>query len=158
MTEGYVQILIESLEKKLDVLEQVITLDKEQSEITSHQPMDMQAYDDTMEAKGRLIDEINRLDDGFRATYEHIKDELQNNTTLYREQIAQLQELIRATVDKSVTIEAQEKRNKSALEAVLRAKRTEVKQLKISTSAASKYYKAMSGINYVDPQLMDRKK
>ena len=61
-------------------------------------------------------------------------------------------------VEKGVTIEAQEKRNRSALETVFRMKRTEMKQVKRSNTAALQYYKSMSKINEVDPQLMDKKK
>ena len=158
MTEGYLQILIESLEKKIEVLDQVIALDEEQAKISAHQPMDMEAYDQTMEQKGELIDEINKLDDGFTTTYALIAEEVKQNPQPYREQIDNLQNLIRNAVDKGVQVEAQEKRNKAALENVFRMKRQEIKQLKVSTSAAAKYYKAMSRINEVDPQLMDRKK
>lgn len=158
MTEGYLQILIESLEKKIEVLDQVIALDHEQAELSAHQPMDMKAYDQTMEDKGQLIDEINRLDDGFTSTYALISDEVRNNPAPYREQVEKLQKLIRDAVDKGVEIEAQEKRNKAALETVFRMKRQEIRQLKKSTSAAAKYYKSMSRINEIDPQLMDRKK
>ena len=55
MAEGYLQILIESLEKKNEILDQVIRLDEEQAELSAHQPMDMEAYDQTMESKGKLI-------------------------------------------------------------------------------------------------------
>lgn len=158
MTEGYMQILAESLEKKIDVLERIEKLNEKQLEISSHQPMDMAAYDVTMEEKGELIDEINRLDEGFTSTYERIKDEVQKHPEQYREQVLQLQELIRVAVEKGVSIEAQEKRNRSAVELALRMKRNEIKQMKKSTSAAMKYYKSMSKINNVDPQLMDKKK
>mgnify|MGYP000238331230 FL=1 len=60
MTEGYLQILIESLEKKIIVLDQIIELDKKQAEISAHQPMDMEAYDEVVEEKDKLVDEINR--------------------------------------------------------------------------------------------------
>ena len=146
MTEGYLQILIESLEKKIIVLDQIIELDKKQAEISAHQPKD------------KLVDEINKLDDGFSSTYELIGDEVKNHPQQYREQVQKLQELIRAAVDKGVTIEAQEKRNKAALDTVFRMKRQEIRQMKVSTSAASKYYKNMSRINNIDPQLMDKKK
>ena len=73
-------------------------------------------------------------------------------------QVLQLQELIRVAVEKGVSIEAQEKRNRSTVELALRMKRNEIKQMKKSTSAAMKYYKSMSKINNVDPQLMDKKK
>ena len=152
MTEGYLQILIESLEKK------IIVLDQQQAEISAHQPMDMEAYDEVVEAKDKLVDEINKLDDGFSSTYELIGDEVKNHPQQYREQVQKLQELIRDAVDKGVTIEAQEKRNKAALEAVFRMKRQEIRQMKVSTSAATKYYKSMSRINNIDPQLMDKKK
>ena len=87
-----------------------------------------------------------------------IADEVKSNPVPYREQVLKLQQLIREAVDKGVRVEAQEKRNRAALENVFRMKRQEIKQLKVSTSAAAKYYKSMSRINEVDPQLMDRKK
>ena len=158
MTEGYLQILIESLEKKIIVLDQIIDMDKRQAEISAHQPMDMEAYDEVVEGKDKLGDEINRLDDGFSSTYELIGDEVKNHPQQYREQVLKLQELIRAAVDRGVTIEAQEKRNRAALENVFRMKRQEIKKLKTSASAATRYYKSMSRINDIDPQLMDKKK
>ena len=158
MTEGYLQIMIESLEKKIVVLDQIMELNTRQAEISAHQPMDMEAYDKTMEEKGKLIDEINKLDDGFTSTYELVKDEVQKNPEGYRTKVLEMQELIRVAVEKGVTIEAQEKRNRSALETVFRMKRQEIKQLKVSNTAALKYYKSMSRINEVDPQLMDKKK
>lgn len=158
MTEGYLQIMIESLEKKTAVLEQIMELNTRQAQISAHQPMDMEAYDAAMEEKGKLIDEINKLDDGFNSTYELVKDEVAANPQKYRNKVLEMQELIRVAVEKGVTIEAQEKRNKSAMEVALRMKRTELKQSKVSNSVALKYYKSMSKINYVDPQLMDKKK
>lgn len=158
MTEGYLQIMIESLEKKIVVLEQIMELNVKQAEISAHQPMDMEAYDKTMDEKGVLIDEINKLDDGFTSTYELVKDVVQQEPGKYRDKVLEMQELIRVAVEKGVTIEAQEKRNRSALETVFRMKRTEIKQMKRSNTAALKYYKSMSKINEVDPQLMDKKK
>lgn len=158
MTEGYLQILIESLEKKIAVLDKVIELDRQQAEISAHQPMDMEAYDKTVDEKGELIDEINRLDEGFSSTFELIGDEVKNNPDKYKEKVQILQNLVREAVDKGVTIEVQEKRNRAALENVFRMRRNEIKQMKRSSVAATKYYKAMSRINDVDPQLMDRKK
>ena len=158
MTEGYLQIMIESLEKKIVVLDQIMEMNARQAEISAHQPMDMEAYDKTMDEKGKLIDEINKLDDGFTSTYELVKDEVQKNPESYRTKVLEMQELIRVAVEKGVTIEAQEKRNRSALETVFRMKRQEIKQIKVSSTAAMKYYKSMSRINDVDPQLMDRKK
>lgn len=158
MTEGYLQILVESLEKKIIVLDHIIELDKQQEELAAHQPMDMTAYDKIVEAKDKLVDEINRLDEGFSSTYQYIEMEVKDHPQQYREQVLKLQELIREAVARGVTIEAQEKRNRAALETVFRMKRQEIKQKRTAAAVAVKYYRSMSRINDVDPQLMDKKK
>ncbi len=158
MTEQYLQIMIESLEKKIQVMDKVIELDKRQFDLSVQQPVDMAAYDATMDEKGELIDELNRLDDGFTTTYELVKEEVQANPQNYRDKVLVMQELIRQAVEKSVTVRAQEQRNKQAIQSVLAAKRQEIRQKRVSSSAATKYYTAMSKINNVDPQLMDKKK
>ena len=158
MTEQYLQIMIESLEKKIQVMDKVIELDKRQLELSLEQSVDMEAYDSTMDEKGLLIDELNKLDDGFTSTYELVKEEVQTNPQKYKDKVLVMQELIRQAVEKSVTIQAQEQRNKQAIQNVFIKKRQEINRRRISNSAATKYYKAMSRINDVDPQLMDKKK
>lgn len=158
MTEDYLQIMIESLEKKNSVLDKLMELGKRQLTLAMQQPADLKAYDASMDEKGRFIDELGKLDDGFMYTYELIKEEVQSNPERYKVQVSRLQELIRTAVEKGVSIETQEQRNKQAMQNMLRVKRNEIKQVRISNNAASKYYKAMNKINYVDPQLMDRKK
>lgn len=69
-----------------------------------------------------------------------------------------MQELVRETVDKGVSIEAQEKRNRASMEVALSSKRMEMKEHKVSANAMTQYYNAVSKLNRVDPQLMDRKK
>lgn len=158
MTEQYLQIMIESLEKKIQVMDKVIELDKRQLDLSLEQSVDMESYDATMDEKGLLIDELNKLDDGFTNTYELVKEEVQANPQRYRDKVLVMQELIRQAVEKSVTIQAQEQRNKQAIQNVFVKKRQEINRRRISNSAATKYYKAMSRINDVDPQLMDKKK
>lgn len=158
MTEQYLQIMIESLEKKLQVMDKVMELDKRQFDLSVLQPVDMEAYDATMDEKGLLIDELNKLDDGFTSTYNLVKEEVQANPQKYKDKVLVMQELIRQAVEKSVTIQAQEQRNKQAIQSVFAKKRQEIHRKRISSSAATKYYKAMSRINDVDPQLMDKKK
>ena len=158
MTDDYLQIMIESLEKKIDILDKVIELDKRQLNISLAQPLDVEVYDASMDEKGELIDEIGKLDDGFTVMYERVKEPVAENPDLYREKVKKLQELIRIAVDKGVSIEAMEKRNKQSIQAALQQKRKEIRQIKVSSSAATKYYQNMSKVNYIDPQLMDRKK
>jgi hypothetical protein len=158
MTESYIQIMIESLEKKLAVLDSIMEVNKRQFECSTAQTFDVETYDEIMDEKGALIDEINRLDDGFTSTYELIRDEVQTNPDKYRDKVLELQRLVKEAVDKGVSVEAQEKRNKASMEAALGMKRQDIRKRRISNEAAMKYYKAVSKINNVDPQLMDKKK
>ncbi len=158
MTEDYLQIMIECLEKKIDVLDRVLELDKRQLAIALEQPFDMEKYDQSMDEKGVLIDELNKLDDGFTSTYERVRDEVQADPKAYADKVQRMQDLIRMAVDKGVTVEAQEQRGKQAMQSAMKAKRKEIKTVKVSNEAATKYYKAMSRVNNIDPQLMDRKK
>lgn len=158
MTEDYLQIMIESLEKKIDVLDQVLALDKRQIAIALEQPFDIEKYDKTMDEKGALIDELNKLDDGFTSTYERVRDAVQANPKAYADKVQRMQDLIRMAIDKGVAVEAQEERGKQAMKSAVTSKRKEIRSIKVSSEAATKYYKSMSRINDVDPQLMDRKK
>ena len=158
MTENYLQIMTESLEKKIEVLDQIYALNKRQFEASSARPFDAEAYDVIMDTKGELIEALERLDDGFSTTYERVRDTIQKNPEQYRVQVLRMQELVREAVDKGVSIEAQEKRNKASMEAALGSKRMEIKEHRVSANAAAQYYNAVSKLNRIDPQLMDRKK
>lgn len=158
MTQDYLQIMIESLEKKNEVLDKVIELDKRQLAIALAQPFDVEKYDASMDEKSVLIDELNKLDDGFTTTYELVRDDVQANPKAYAEKVQKMQDLIRVATEKTVAIQAQEQRGKSAMQSALSRKRSEIRNVRVSNAAAAKYYKSMSRINDVDPQLMDKKK
>ena len=77
MTENYLQILTESLEKKLDVLDRISEVNKRQFEVSTKRPFDMEAYDAVMDEKAALIEELNHLDEGSTSTYELVRKEVQ---------------------------------------------------------------------------------
>ena len=158
MTENYLQIMTESLEKKIDILDQIFEVNKRQFEALSARPFNAEAYDMIMEEKGKLIDEIERLDEGFTSTYELVREAVQKEPDQYRDKVLYMQELVRRAVDKGVSIEAQEKRNKASMETAISSKRNEMKERRVSAKAATQYYNAVNKLNKIDPQLMDRKK
>jgi hypothetical protein len=158
MTENYLQIMIESLEKKLMALDSIEEINAKQFECSSARPFNAEKYNEIMEEKGKIIDEINALDDGFTSTYELVREDVQANPQVYKDKVLKLQELVKQTVDKGVSVEAQEKRNKASMETAISTRRQEFRKQKVSTAVAMKYYKSTNRINNVDPQLMDRKK
>ena len=92
----------------------------------------MEAYDAVMDEKATLIEELNHLDEGFTSTYELVREEVQKEPEKYRQKVLRMQELVREAVDKGVSVEAQEKRNKASMDAALNTKRKEIRERKVS--------------------------
>lgn len=158
MTEGYLQILLESLEKKKSVLLEIIDLEKEQLEIALKEELDFERYDDSVTKKDELIERLDKLDEGFTTTYEYVREELQENPKAHEEIVKELKKLVAEVTDLTVEVQSKEARNKEAIGLAIKKSRGRLKQKTVSKNAALQYYKNMSQINTVDPQLMDRKK
>lgn len=154
----YISILIQSLEKKVKVLDQIIESNKEQREILSQEEMDTDRFEANLNEKGRLIDELNLLDDGFQEVYERIKEELSGNREAYKDEIKQMQSLISQITEKSVTIRAEEEHNRVAAGKQFENMRGNIQTAKRSRQAANVYYSNMSRVNMVDAQFMDKRK
>ena len=63
MTTNYLQMMIDSLNKKKGILIRIIN--EEQNQILSEETLNGDAFDDNMKAKGSCIDELDLLDEGF---------------------------------------------------------------------------------------------
>lgn len=156
-TGQYIEILLESLRKKKMLLE-AIQEENQKQEAAVKADGGLEAFDKTVKKKGRLIRELNGLDDGFETVYARIKEELAQNPTAYRNEIAQMQRLIAGITELSVSVQASEQRNKQLVEGYFSYTKGKIRHAKKSMQVAAGYYKAMSGANFTDSQLMDRKK
>lgn len=158
MIGNYLQVLEESLRKKLEVLGKVEELCIRQEKLLKEEPMPEEEFDASIEEKGRLIEELNRLDQGFESLYGHIREELPAQKESYKAQIASLQRLIKDATDRSVSIQALERRNKVLLDGYFSARKKEIQRGRKSSRAAINYYRSMSDSKIVQPQFMDKKK
>ena len=156
--ENYLRVLEESLYKKLDVLEKIEALCIRQEQILSEDPVSEEEFDNSIEKKGVLIDELTRLDEGFETLYGHIREQLAEGKEKYKPQIATLQKKIAEVTEKSVTIRAQEARNKKLAEGYFAKAREDLKRSRKSSRAALDYYRNMNKSQMVSPQFMDKKK
>ena len=158
MSEAYMSMLIASQEKKLELLEKAIELDREQEEIITGEKPDMGALDANITAKGALIDELDKLDDGFESLYAKVRDEFINNKDAHKEEIQTLQELIRKITEKIAEVEAIEARSKINFESFMKKKRHSIKDNKSSVRAANVYAVNMRRMNKIDSVFVDNKK
>ena len=131
---------------------------EEHAAIAAAKDFDPEAFDVVFDKKDELIKELEQLDKGFSTVYTRVKEELIGNKEAYKEEIEKMQALITEITDKSMNIQATEKRNKEALMSRMDMVKREIYQAKNTKKVASNYYKSMNGLNYVEPQFMDRKK
>lgn len=158
MKNTYISILIQSLEKKLHVLDEIIAKNRVQREGLEDPNLDPDDFDKTVKDKAALIEQLEGLDAGFEEVFERVKKELETNRGTYREEIRKMQELIRKITDKSMLIRRQEAENKRLMEQKFAAVRRQVKEVRQSQKVVNQYYKNMMKSGYVEPQFLDNKK
>lgn len=145
--ESQLNILQESLAAKRQVLLEIQEYNKKQEAVFTAEQVDMNLFDEAMEEKGRLIDRLNILDNGFEIMYGKLAEELEGNREKYAPQIRQLQQQITEIMELSTSVQAQEARNKSLIEHYFARERTHVHQSRQNSAKAYNFYKSMSGLN-----------
>ena len=112
----YVNILSDSLRKKLDVLQELFSLTKKQNEILSEkdtEKVDIDGFDHAFEEKEKLIKKMQELDNGFDSVYKKVGSFLAENKQEYKQDILQMQNLIRSITDTGIKLESLEQQNKT---------------------------------------------
>ena len=158
MTENYLTLLEESLQEKLQVMADIQAYNLRQWEIFRSDDVDIDRFDEYVAEKGALIDWLTALDSGFEKLYAKVAKQLEGKRDQYASQIMKLQKLISEVTDVSIQIQAQEARNKKAVEDYFRKEREGIRNGRKSSKAAINYYKNMNKSSVVMPQFMDSKK
>ena len=157
MSETYIEILLQSLNKKEHVLREIIRLDEVQKAQLEDEMCQVDDFDETVEAKSQCIEQLEQLDSGFQKVYDRVSEELKENKEAHADEIRRMKELIRRLTDLSVEIQAQEARNKDLMVKKFADVKKKTRELRTSGKAANEYYKNMMKINNIDPQFMDNK-
>jgi flagellar biosynthesis/type III secretory pathway chaperone len=158
MSETYIEIMLQSLRKKCEVLDEIIRLNEQQRQILEDAEGSVEDFDRTVEDKAARIEQLEQLDSGFEKLYERTKEELQAGGDTYASQIRSMQEYIRKVTDKSVEAQAQEARNKDLMTQKFSRVKKQARQLRANSRATASYHQSMSRTAVVDPQFMDNKK
>jgi len=157
--EDYLQLLEESLIKKIGVLDKIGEFNKRQKDIfsVSEGEPDFDRFDSYVEEKGKLIDELNSLDEGFESLYDRVSETLKKDREANADRIRRLQNLIREITDKSVSLQSQEIENKKLMDAYFIKAREGIGKGRVSLNAAYSYYQTQRSMNGSDPLYLDSK-
>ena len=158
MSETYLAIMLQSLKKKEQVLDEIIRLNDLQKKQLTDQATPVDDFDKTVEDKSACIDQLDQLDSGFEKLYAQVQEELQANKEQYADTIKALQKCIRSVTDKSIMIQAQEARNKDLIMQKFTTVRKHAKDVRANSKAITGYYKTMTHSGYMDSRYMDGKK
>lgn len=145
--KNQLSILQESLAAKRQVLLEIQEYNKKQEAVFIAEEVDMSLFDEAIEEKGRLIDKLTQMDDGFDAVYQKLARELEDNREKYADQIRVIQQQIKEITDLGISIQAQEARNKSLIESYFSKERKNVHRSLQNSAKAYNFYKSMSGLN-----------
>lgn len=157
MLGRYLKILDESLDKKLALLKEIEDLSLSQSVMIE----DGAAFEDidaNMDDKAVLIDRINKLDEGFQAMYDNIKENLEAQKEEYEDEIELIKKKISEVMSCSTQIQAIEARNKAAMELRFAKAHKDIRSRTVHASQVQDYYKVANRLNAITPQFMDKKK
>ena len=158
MSQSGAQILLQSLEKKTKLLDDMIRQNGVQEELLKEEDLDMDAFDEAINQQGFYIEELDKPDQGFETVYDRVREELLRDKARYRMEIIRMKELIQQITDKIVTLNAGNMRNKMLAENQFNRKRVAIGTGASQNKAARNYYNNMNRLNYVSPQFYDNKK
>lgn len=158
MSLSSAQILVESLEKKSRILDEIIKENEAQEILFKEEELDVEALNASADRMGELAEKLELLDEGFESVYDRIREELIDNKSAYREEIRRMQELIAVITEKVVGINAARMRNKLQAETQFKKSRQRIGKASSKMKASQNYYNNMNRLNYVDPQFYDNKK
>lgn len=154
----YIAVLVQSLKKKNEILDMIMMLNKRQKQELENPNLEPDEFDKTVEEKAKLVDELNKLDDGFKEVFEKTREDLEQHKAQYADEIKEMQEYIRKLTEKSASIQAQEMRNKDLMTQKFSSIRKQAREVRTSQKVVNQYYKNMMKTNYIDPQFTDSKK
>ena len=157
--EDYLDLLEESLVKKSAILDKIEEFNLKQRDIfsgTGDNP-DFDRFDSYVEEKGKLINELNALDNGFETLYERVADTLKENKKENTGRIARLQDLIREITDKSSSLQSQERTNRELMEDYFQNAREQIGKGRNSLNAAFNYFQTQRGVGGTESYYVDSK-
>ena len=155
--ETYLDMLQDSLRKKLEILDKIMTCQKEESDMLKGGSMDRDVFDRSMTEKVELAESIDSLDDGFEKVYDRIREEMIAHKEGCVNQIRALQNMISEISEKNVLIQAEENRIRLEVENYAKRESAALRQRRDNGKAARSYYNNMKKLNYVGSQFMDKK-
>ena len=156
--DSYIEILKQSLTKKIELLDTIMALNVLQKDMLENPDLDPDELEENLNRKADLVEQLSKLDDGFSQIYDRVRADLTENRGAYSEDIAQMKRDITAIMDKSTAIQSQEKRNQVLMQQKFTSVKKQIKEVKKSRQAVNSYYRNMMKMGTPGSTFLDDKK
>ena len=87
---SYIEILKQSLTKKIELLDTIMALNVLQKDMLENPDLDPDELEENLNRKADLVEQLSKLDDGFSQIYDRVRADLTENRGAYSEDIAQM--------------------------------------------------------------------
>ena len=155
---SYIEILKQSLTKKIELLDTIMALNVLQKDMLENPDLDPDELEENLNRKADLVEQLSKLDDGFSQIYDRVRADLTENRGAYSEDTAQMKRDITAIMDKSTAIQSQEKRNRVLMQQKFTSVKKQIKEVKKSRQAVNSYYRNMMKMGTPGSTFLDDKK
>ena len=91
----YVRMMVDVLKRKEKILQQILEQTKEQEVILKQEDVDYDRFQELLDEKGRQIDELNQIDEGFDALFKKVEKEITVHKKNYLTEIVTMQKFLR---------------------------------------------------------------
>lgn len=154
----YLELLIQSLKKKLLILNKISVLNQDQRDILQDENSDPDIFHINVRDKEALVREITALDAGFDEVYARVQAIMEKDHSAYEPQLQQMRELIRQIMARDASVRAEEQRNYALAQRKFSSVKKQVREVKASQKLVNNYYQNMMKQSRYTPQFMDNKK
>ena len=121
----YVRMMVDVLKRKEKILQQILEQTKEQEVILKQEDVDYDRFQELLDEKGRQIDELNQIDEGFDALFKKVEKEITVHKENYLTEIVTMQ-------------------NSERFKIYLASKRKQIHDYHVNSQTASRYYQNMA--------------
>ena len=79
----YVRMMVDVLKRKEKILQRILKQTKEQEVILKQEDVDYERFQSILDEKGKQIDELNEIDEGFDALFKKVEKEITAHKELF---------------------------------------------------------------------------
>ena len=157
MEQKYIQIMIQNLNNKVNILERMAEVNIRQKNLLEKSKFELNEYDAIFEEKSELLRQIQVLSSEFETLYVKIKDNLQVYKTQYVDDIEDIQRLICKTMEQTKILQELEANNKACFTQKMAQIKDIAKSMRTSARVVGQYQQNMQNFSFIDPQFLDNK-